>query len=77
MIGSENISSNMPRLIAIGNMLLRNVNMESTVQKTTHKLIKYEWDEKAKSEFLDIININEYCMHGIKFVFLKARLLKL
>jgi hypothetical protein len=37
-------------------MLQRNVNTESNIEKTTHKLVKYKWDERAKSEFLDIMN---------------------
>jgi hypothetical protein len=57
-IGSEIISSHMPLLIVIGNVIQRNVNMKSIVEKTTHKLVKYKWDERVKSEFLNIMNIN-------------------
>jgi hypothetical protein len=35
-------------------MLQRNVNTKSNIEKTTHKLVKYKWDEKAKSQFLVI-----------------------
>jgi hypothetical protein len=61
-IGNEISSSHMPLLIVIGNMLQNNVNTESFVEKTTHNLVKYKWDERTKSEFLDLMNtnINEY-----------------
>jgi hypothetical protein len=39
-IDNEITSSHVPLLIVIGNMLQRNVNTESTVRKTTHKLVK-------------------------------------
>jgi hypothetical protein len=60
----------MPLLIVIGNVLQRNVNTESIVEKTIHKLVKYRWDERANSEFLDNINsnINKYFMYGINFL---------
>jgi hypothetical protein len=45
----------MPLLTVIRNMLQRNVNMQSIVEKTTHKLVKDKWDERAKSEFLATI----------------------
>jgi hypothetical protein len=37
-LGNETISSHMPLLTVIRNMLQRNVNIESIVEKTTHKL---------------------------------------
>jgi hypothetical protein len=40
-IGSEVISSHIPLLIVIENILQRNVNKGSSVEKTTHKLVKY------------------------------------
>jgi hypothetical protein len=45
------------------------VNTESTVETTTHKLEKYEWDEGIKSEFPCAMDssINEYCMYEIIF----------
>jgi hypothetical protein len=60
-IGNEITSSYMPFLIVIGNVLHRNVNTESIVEKKTHKLVNCKWDERTKSEFHDIMynSINE------------------
>jgi hypothetical protein len=40
------------------------------VERTIHKSVKYELDERAKSVFLNIMNsnINEYCMYGNIFL---------
>jgi hypothetical protein len=75
-IGNDIISSHMPLLIVIRNTIHGNVNMKSIVEKTTHILVKYKWDERVKSEFLDTMNsnINEYCMYGIKFLLQKGKI---
>jgi hypothetical protein len=49
-IGSEIIGNHVQLLIAIENMLQRKVNRESIVEETTHKLVKYMWEDRAKSE---------------------------
>jgi hypothetical protein len=66
-IGNEIISSHMPLLTEIGNITQRKASMKATVEKTGHKLVKCRWEERVKSELLDIMNsnINEYCMNGI------------
>jgi hypothetical protein len=65
-IGNEIISTHMPLLIEIGNVILRNVNTEFIVKQITHKLVKYRWDERVKLEFLDSMNsnINELLYSG-------------
>jgi hypothetical protein len=73
-IGNEIISSHMPLLIEIGNVILRNVNTEFIVKQITH--IKYRWDERVKLEFLDIMNsnVNEYCMQVIRYFLQKDQI---
>jgi hypothetical protein len=41
-MSSEVIFSHIPLLILMGHMLQRNVNMESIVENTAHKLVKYK-----------------------------------
>jgi hypothetical protein len=69
-IGNEIISSHMPLLIEIGNIMQRKASTKAIVEKTAHKLLKSRWDERVNSEFLDITNsnINEYCMYRIKLL---------
>jgi hypothetical protein len=61
-IGNEITSSR------LGNMLQRNMNAGSSVQKRTHNLVKYKCDERAKSELLDIVNsnMNQYSVYKVK-----------
>jgi hypothetical protein len=61
-IGSEITSSR------VGNMLQRNMNTESIVEKITHNLVKYECYERAKSELLDVMNsnISQCSMYKVK-----------
>jgi hypothetical protein len=69
-IGNEIISCHMPLVVVLGDITYRKADTNVTVRDTGHKSVKYRWDEKAKLEFLDILNsnINEYCMHGIKLL---------
>jgi hypothetical protein len=72
-IGNEIISSPMPSLIEIGNVILRNGNTEFIDKQVAHKVVKYRWDERVKLEFLDIMNsnVNELCMQRIRYVLQK------
>jgi hypothetical protein len=75
-IGNEIISSHMPLLTEIGNVILRNVNTQFIVKQITHKLVKYNWDERVTFEFLNIMNsnVNELCMQGIRYFLQKDQI---
>jgi hypothetical protein len=66
----------MPLLIEIGNVMFRNGNTEFIDKQVTHKVVKYRWDERVKSEFLDIMNSNgnEPCMQGIRYFLQKDQI---
>jgi hypothetical protein len=75
-IGNEIISSHMPLLIEIGNVISRNGNTEFIDKQITHKVVKYRWDERVTLEFLDIMNsnVNELCMQGIRYFLQKDQI---
>jgi hypothetical protein len=65
---NEIIINHMPLLAVTESMLQRNVNTESIVEKTTHKLVKYKWDERAVRVPRYRSYVNKYCTYGINFL---------
>jgi hypothetical protein len=66
---NEIIINHIKLLTVTESMLQRNVNTESSVEKTIHKLrvVKYTWDGREARVLIHHSYINKYRIYGIIF----------